>query len=597
MLGLVAGLATAADAKERQTFAVVIGNNTAPDDQTEALSFADDDAARWAEMLGAVAREMYLLTRFDTASAPLYSRSSTVLAPPTPDNVRTTLARVGERIRAAQSEGSETRLFLVFVGHGVLGEDRMGSLVLEGGALTRDELVAHLAVPGGGLTHRTHLIIDACNAWFMVHDRGTRLKPWRNDRSSPSDPAQTEQFLRGRVPDGLGLVLATSGAQQSHETAALNGGVFSHAVRSALTGAADADGDQRVTYDELHAFVRAASASIQHAQAPAVYVQAPARTGAETLTAVGDYRRAATLTLPPGMNGHFRMVDARGLPYAELNRAGDGPATQIALVDGGFGAFELVHRRPGAEPGAALLMARPGEQIDAGTLVYQPPTHHAARGLLDDAFRQGLFATPYGLGVLNLVRGLSATEPGNAAGGPEASPNGLAVDAGPIVAGSTRPGSGPDGVAFGATLGASATITAGVSLGARVQYDHAETDEGALKHFVGGLAPRVRLHEGSEVVVDAEGLLGVDMVLATRRLGTPDDAGRTAARDQSVFDPDNLTGQAVLGVAWRFADPLRLRAHVGYAVTSAVDLVFEQDVTEKGVIHRPVGGLALEVAP
>jgi hypothetical protein len=594
LIGFWSGSALAA----RQTFAVVIGNNSAPDDATEPLNYADDDAARWAELLAPAADEVYLLTRFDAASAALYARSSPVQAPPTRANVLATLYRVGERVRVAQAAGDETRLYLVFVGHGVLTEDRMGSLVLEGGSLSRSELMAAVASLSRFLTHRTHLTIDACNAWFMVHDRGTRLAEWRNDRTGEPWSNEAEAMLRGRIPDRLGLVLATSGAQQSHETATLNGGVFSHAVRSALSGAADADGDHRVTYDEVHAFVRAAGASIQHAQAPAVFVRAPTETGAEPVLAVADFRGAAVLALPPGMNGHFRLVDARGLPYAEVNRAGDGPATEIAVVDGGYGWFELNRRRPGTPADAAVFAARPGDRIDASTLTYEPPQPHAARGLLDVAYRDGLFATPYGLGVLNLVRTMSAASASASVGTGHAAPGGrLSVDAGPVIAGAARPGETLQGAAFGATLGPAVEIVEGLGVGVRLQYDGAAMAVGDLKHFVGGVTPRVRLYEGEAVEVDVEALVGVDMVLASREVAyAPDRPADAGTRDQSVFAPGNATGQATMALRWRFFDPLGLRVHAGYTLTSPVDLEFSEDVIESGLMHRPIGGVSLEVA-
>ena len=49
---------------------------------------------------------------------------------------------------------------------------------------------------------------------------------------------------------------------ESHEWAGFEAGVFSHEVRSGLFGAADADGDGRVTYAEIAAFVRRANEAI-----------------------------------------------------------------------------------------------------------------------------------------------------------------------------------------------------------------------------------------------------------------------------------------------------------------------------------------------
>lgn len=570
-----------------RTLAVVIGSNAAPDAQTEPLNYADDDAARWAEMLSAMSDEVFLLTRFDAPSTALYGATAPVLGPPTRANLESALGRVADAIDAAQRKGQSTRLFLVFVGHGVLDASRMGAVVLEDGQLPRTALMALLAPLDRLAGHRTHLVIDACNAWFMVHDRGARLADWRDDRSGESWARETESALRAGLPPHLGLILSTSGAQQSHETANLTGGVFSHEVRSALSGAADADGDGRVTYDELHAFLRAAGASIQHAQAPSIFVRPPEGAGVEALAAIEDFRAAAVLSLPSGMNGHFRLVDDRGLPYAELNRAGDGPGTALAIIDRGTGAYELHRQRPGAEADVALVPVHPGARIDASTLAFGPPEKQASRGLLDDAYRNGLFATPYGVGIVNLVRtisGESAVLPGPMA--PVRGPR-ITVDGGALMAGGARPGGTPTALGVGATMGFGVEVISGLRVGPRVQYDQAEVDGGDVKHFMGGVEAQIGLLTAGSFRLGVAGLVGIDMVAGTRS---------AQAGDAAQFDPDNVTGQLQLDAGLALAEHFALRILAGYAVTGGVRLAFA-DGAESGLLHRPIGGLRLEVVP
>ena len=57
-----------------------------------------------------------------------------------------------------------------------------------------------------------------------------------------------------RPRENVGLLLSTSSARESHEWSGFESGVFSHEVRSGLYGAADADGDGRVSYAEIAAF-------------------------------------------------------------------------------------------------------------------------------------------------------------------------------------------------------------------------------------------------------------------------------------------------------------------------------------------------------
>ena len=60
----------------------------------------------------------------------------------------------------------------------------------------------------------------------------------------------------------IGFLLSSSLSGETHEWAGFEAGVFSHEVRSGLYGAADADGDGRVTYPEIAAFVERANAAI-----------------------------------------------------------------------------------------------------------------------------------------------------------------------------------------------------------------------------------------------------------------------------------------------------------------------------------------------
>src|SRR6185369_6871401 len=75
---------------------------------------------------------------------------------------------------------------------------------------------------------------------------------------------------------GIGFLVSSSQSGESHEWEAFQSGVFSHEVRSGLTGAADADGDGLVSYREIAAFVLRANAAIVNEQyRPAVHAHPP----------------------------------------------------------------------------------------------------------------------------------------------------------------------------------------------------------------------------------------------------------------------------------------------------------------------------------
>lgn len=61
------------------------------------------------------------------------------------------------------------------------------------------------------------------------------------------------------------MFVSTSAEAEVYEWSELQSGVFSHAVRSGLAGAAGADGDGAVSYDELRAFVDTATSEIRNA--------------------------------------------------------------------------------------------------------------------------------------------------------------------------------------------------------------------------------------------------------------------------------------------------------------------------------------------
>ena len=152
-----------------------------------------------------------------------------------------------------------------------------------------------------------------------------------------------EEHALDRYPR-VGVVLSTSGAGATHEWSRYRGGVFSHEVRSALTGAADANEDGRVDYDELEAFLAAANLSMPVPKGrPRVFVRPPKIDRAAPLLTME--RGLPVLTLPDQVTGHYYLEDDRGLRYAELNKA-EGHAMKLRLIPR---AKYLLMRSDGAE--------------------------------------------------------------------------------------------------------------------------------------------------------------------------------------------------------------------------------------------------------
>ena len=122
---------------------------------------------------------------------------------------------------------------------------------------------------------RNHVFIDACKSYFLAFEKGP------GGRRSP----YTRSFVDASVPSRLtttGFVLSTSSDRDSHEWERYQGGILSHELRSALRGGADADGDGRVDYAEIGAFLASRQLSIAPVGQGATHALQPSHTAGST---------------------------------------------------------------------------------------------------------------------------------------------------------------------------------------------------------------------------------------------------------------------------------------------------------------------------
>jgi hypothetical protein len=101
--------------KTRTAFAVVIGNNRSLNGRRPDLHYADDDAAKYFDILQTIAPgRVFLLANFDSDTERLFPQSREQAVAPT----RGALQRIGQQVtsgvRAAAERGSETDLYFVF---------------------------------------------------------------------------------------------------------------------------------------------------------------------------------------------------------------------------------------------------------------------------------------------------------------------------------------------------------------------------------------------------------------------------------------------------------------------------------------------------
>lgn len=219
-----------------ERFAVVVGNDLGqPPDG--ALSFAETDAARVSSVLlevGGVRPENLVMLRGQDATT-----------------VRRTLIAVNERVRLA---GRQTVLIVYYSGHADAEALHLGATQLELSELEQ-------LVRGSAATFRL-LILDACRSGALTRVKG----------GAPIPPFE---LRLGERLSGEGAVFLTSSSasEDSQESEDIKGSFFTHALLSGLLGAADENGDGRVTLDEAYRYaysttLRASSRTFAGTQHP-----------------------------------------------------------------------------------------------------------------------------------------------------------------------------------------------------------------------------------------------------------------------------------------------------------------------------------------
>lgn len=369
MIAHLLALALVAAAPAR--FAVVVGNNQPLSPELGVLHFADDDAARISELLLSNGVEVELLSAFDADTQRLYPELVRRSRPPTKKALRETLERLFARM------DSDSELYFFFAGHGQVQDNGQGVIHFLDGPLSRSELYRDVVAPSPSRVN--HLIIDACNAYFMVASRGeATAEDYRSLVTSFVAQESLERF------PNTGVIVSTVGDVEVHEWAKIQAGVFSHQLRSALSGAADADLDGAVDYREVEAFLAAANGKIDDPRArvsvfsrpPEMYRAAPLLTAPPT---------TPVIEVPQSWTGHFRVEDDRGIRFADFNKTDEVPVT-LRVVPRPFYYLRRGDQEMRVEPSANVTLSQSDFE----------PIALASRGSVQDAFGTELFAVPFG---------------------------------------------------------------------------------------------------------------------------------------------------------------------------------------------------------
>lgn len=236
LIACAVSLLPAAASAQVERFAVLVGNDQGQPPDLD-LSYAESDAARVAAMLqevGAVRPENLVLLRGQDAGT-----------------VRRALIAVNDRIRAA---GQQTMLTVYYSGHADAGALHLGQTRLEMPELEQ-------LVRGSAASFRL-LILDACRSGALTRVKGGTAIP-------PFDIRVGERV----AGEGAVFLTSSSASEDSQESDEIKGSFFTHALVSGLLGAADANGDGRITLDEAYRYayeatLRASSRTVAGLQHP-----------------------------------------------------------------------------------------------------------------------------------------------------------------------------------------------------------------------------------------------------------------------------------------------------------------------------------------
>lgn len=366
-------------------FVLAVGVNHPARADLPPLRYADDDAAAAAELFGATPERTFLLSTMDDDTQEHFPELSKRARPATLAQLQAAVTQLAAAVHRAREAGEQPVVLVWLVGHGAFTKDGQPFVALEDAELTPLALHRDILLP---LTdaHRVHVVMDACHAGAMVQ--------WRASVEPTSEADVNQAAFVGTLqrPANVGFISAAAAHQRTFEWDEMRAGIFSALTRAALRGAANANGDGCVTYDEVAAYVSSALQGIGVPEArPQVITHAPAVERNAPLACEGWFLPRNTFKADLASLGSFHVEDSRGV-----------------WLTGG--RFERGHDASLWLPASGSLTLRtdrgewPLEQLQDGTLHQsaQPVVEGAhARGAVERAIKEGLFKVAYGPAYLH----------------------------------------------------------------------------------------------------------------------------------------------------------------------------------------------------
>ena len=370
------------------------------------------------------------------------------------------MADYKKKMAAAKARGEKPILYLTFSGHGALTKEGHAFLALADGGLSQeilyDDILAELP------TAYSHLLIDACHAGGVVGVRGGFFDKEVEGKTAAVEESDMLPLLQSRriarFPN-VGFILATTVGQEAHEWSEIESGVFTHELISGLLGPADVNGDLKIEYTEVQAFVASANRNIKDPRAiPHVVARPPAANHGVPLVSLDSIRQARMLKGDAAKLGHFYIELDNGQRYLDAHV---GEKTEVSIL--------LPSSR------TTFLRTDTGEgKIPTGTLIafndISITTRSVAeRGSIATSYRTALFSSPYGKDYYQgFVDSIGAT----GVRFPEPAPPELRLDAAPSPSGHKKLSIGLFSVAGASAL---ASVTTGI-LAYNAKQDFNDTD-------------------------------------------------------------------------------------------------------------------------
>jgi hypothetical protein len=331
--------------------AVVVGSNVGGPGQ-EPLRFAESDA----EQVASVLRE---LGHYE-------ARRTRVLLHPDAGEVLHALDEMGAEIRAEAANGEPAQVVFYYSGHARASAINLGTDELPLSIL-RERLRSLPAF-------LTIVVLDACQSGAFARVKG-------------AEPAADFSYnsVAKLTQKGLAVMASSTSQELSQESDELRASYFTHHLVTALRGAADSDGDGRVSLDEAYRYAyRRTLASTAATQVGGQHVTFETDlAGQDEVPVTYPAEAKAQLELPAALDGRVLVQHrASGAVAAEVQKA-PGRLLRLALVAGEYDA--IVGQKQGIVQCRLALVDDRLTRLDTALCAAVEPERTAVKGFAMDA--------------------------------------------------------------------------------------------------------------------------------------------------------------------------------------------------------------------